>query len=359
MASVADRVLVRPFGRLPDGQEVSKYTMTNDLGMVVTLCDYGASLNSVLLLDRNGNHTEVVRGYDSFEGCVADPYYCGSAIGRFANRISGAQFRLDGRLYQLIANDRSNHLHGGKRGFNKYLWRTTVIENETVPQVRFERLSRDGEEGYPGNLYARVTYTLDHDNRLTVSFEASTDAPTIVNLSLHPYFNLADGEDTDVLNHQLQIYAEAYLPIDRRGIPVGEIRSVASTPMDFRSGNRIGGRIADDNEQLKNGGGYDHFWIIEGAADEPRLAASLTEPESGRGLDIYTTATGLQFYSGNFLEGANGHPAASALGFRQALSLEPQGFPDAPNRPEFPSAVLYPDQMYLQTIVYHFQPGVR
>ncbi|MCK2184238.1 aldose epimerase family protein [Halomonas getboli] len=351
-----------PFGELPDGREVTLYRLTNADGMTVEVMNYGGIIVSLKAPDREGNVEDIVLGFDTLDGYLSEAYrrlnpYFGALIGRYGNRIDQGRFSLDGTTYQLATNDGDNHLHGGEEGFDRRLWQAEPFSDENGEGVILHYVSEDGEEGYPGRLEATVTYTLTDDNALEVSYRAETDRATPVNLTQHSYFNLSGEGDPSILDHVLTIHGDAFTPVDETLIPTGEIRDVAGTPFDFRQPTPIGRRIGDDNRQLARGGGYDHNFVLamdNAPLDAPRSAARVVDPDSGRVLEIATTEPGLQFYSGNFLDGSvtgkGGEPYLKRSGF----ALETQHFPDSPNRPDFPSTILEPDETYRSLTVYRF-----
>lgn len=346
-----------PFGTTADGTVVEAITLSNAQGISARVITYGATLQSLLLPDRNGRLDDVVLGYSDLTGYLTRPQYFGSTIGRFANRIAGAEFSLDGSTYSLAANDSSNSLHGGRRGFDKVVWSIAAVSSGPEASVSLTYVSPDGEEGYPGTLNVTVTYSLDEPGVLTTSYEATTDKPTIVNLTHHSLFNLAGVEsDRSVLDQRLTIGADAYTPVDGRLIPTGEIRDVAGSPFDFRESRAIGARIRDAGDpQIVTGRGYDHNFVLNGGTtDRPKFAARMEDPASGRVLELFTTEPGLQVYSGNFLDGTTVGKGNRVYRQGDGLALEPQRFPDAPNQPAFPSARLDPGETYRQTSYYRF-----
>jgi aldose 1-epimerase len=335
------------FGLLPDhNQEASCFTAENSSGIVLRVCDYGGIIQSLRVPDRNGNPGDVVLGFDSLEGYLGEHPYIGTLVGRFANRIARGRFTLDGQDYQLTVNHGPNHLHGGRLGFDKVLWESNEFADSKAAGVSLNYFSHDKEEGYPGNLKVRVTFTLDEEDQVTLDYRATTDKPTPVNLSHHAYFNLGGGSDP-VYDHELTIRAERYVVPDRDLIPTGEIRSVEGTPLDFRTPRLIGEGIG------KVRGGYDHCYVLEGSGKEPEFAARVTHPASGRTMEVLTTQPGIQFYSSNFLEGISGK-GGQAYGKHQALCLETQHFQDSPNHPEFPDTILRPGQIYAQSTIFKF-----
>jgi aldose 1-epimerase len=318
-----------PFGRLPDGREAGLFTLTNANGMVATISDFGGVITSLLAPGRDGTPANVVLGFDTLAPYLQDRSYFGALIGRYGNRIARGQFTLDGAHYQLDVNNGANHLHGGARGFDKVLWDARIDDDKLV----LHYVSVDGEQGYPGTLDVTVDYALLDTNELVMRVRATTDRATPVNITQHSYFNLA-GEG-DILGHELTLHADAFTPIDEGLIPLGTRVPVAGTPFDFRGGRPIGERIALPDRQLRNGSGYDHNFVL----NQP-LAARVSDPVSGRVLELTTSEPGLQFYSGNFLDGSGG------FAYRGGLCLEPQHFPDAPNQPGFPSTILRPGAEY-------------
>ena len=340
----------QPFGTA-DGKEVTLYTLRSETGMEATIATYGGTIVSLKVPDRNGVG-DVVLGYDSLSSYVAASPYFGCLIGRYGNRIARGKFTLDGQEYSLATNNGVNHLHGGMKGFDKVVWTVDSAASAEGSTLVLTYVSRDGEEGYPGTLSIRVTYTLK-GNELGIAYEATTDAPTIVNLTQHSYFSLAGPGEGDILGHELMIAADRFTPIDSTLIPTGELRDVAGTPFDFRTPVRIGARIGETNEQLTFGLGYDHNWVL---SKEPGygLAARVTEPVSGRVMEVYTTEPGLQFYSGNFLDGTNIGKGGKAYRYRYGFCLETQHYPDSPNQKAFPTTVLRPGEKYATRTAYRF-----
>lgn len=342
------------FGTMADGTPVEIHTLMNAHGMEVRLIDYGAAITSIRVPDRHGRFDDVVLGFDSLALYETKSPYFGATVGRYANRIARGRFRIDGTTYELPVNDGPNALHGGLRGFDKRVWHPEPFRTDSTCGVVFTRVSPDGEEGYPGTLQVKVTYTLTADNALRMDYEATTDKPTIINLTNHAYFNLAGAGNGDVLGHVLMIPASRFTPIDSTLIPTGEIRSVDGTPLDFRRPTAIGARIESADTQLRLAGGYDHNWVLEHPRDSLALAARVYEPTSGRVLEVYTTEPGVQFYTGNFLDGTITGKQGRRYGRRSALTLETQHYPDSPNHPNFPSTLLRPGETYRSRTVYRF-----
>jgi aldose 1-epimerase len=348
------RITEELFGTMPDGAPVSLYTLINANRCVARITNYGGILVSLEIPDRNGKLGDVVLGFDRFEDYLGSHPYFGALIGRYGNRIGKARFTLDGLEYTLAANDGENHLHGGERGFDKVLWRAEIIEVAEDPALLLRYLSQDSEEGYPGNLSVEITYQLTDDNGLRIDYRATTDEKTVVNLTHHSYFNLLDAGASDVYGHELMLAADRFTPVGEDLIPTGEVRNVEGTPMDFRQPVAIGARIDDDDEQLQFGGGYDHNWVLNNQDGTLALAARVYEPTSGRVMEVYTTEPGIQFYSGNFLDGSNQGKEGVTYEHRSGFCLETQHFPDSPNKPEFPSTILEPEEAYTQTTIYKF-----
>jgi len=346
------KVESQEWGETPDGQGVQLYTVVNGRGAEAQISNYGGIVVSLKVPDRDGRLDDVVLGYDTLPEYVDDLSYFGCIVGRYANRIAGGRFTLNGVGYILTANERWNHLHGGIRGFSKVVWRARAVERGSSAGVELTYLSRDGEEGYPGNLRAEVTYLLTEDDELRIEYEATTDKDTVVNLSHHSYFNLAGGGD--ILSHEFTLLADRFTPADGELIPTGELRSVEGTPMDFTVPTTIGERIEADYEQLELAGGYDHNWVLNRGDPGLSLAAVVHHPVTGRTMEMSTTEPGVQFYSGNQLPTHISGKRGSRYGPRHGLCLEAQHFPDSPNRPEFPSTVLREGETYRQTTVYRF-----
>ena len=343
-----------PFGKTRDGTEVRIYTLRNARGMEARITNYGGTITSLTAPDRKGRFEDVVLGFDSLDGYLDEhnPYF-GALIGRYANRIAGGRFKLNRESYTLAVNNGVNTLHGGKKGFDKVVWKVTgAAYSATGPRLSLEYTSKDGEEGYPGDLTARAVYTLEDDNTLRLELTATTNKDTVVNLTQHSYFNLRGHGD--VLQHSIQIYADRFTPIDSGLIPTGKLKPVAGTPFDFLKRTAIGARIDGADEQLQFGKGYDHNWVVNRSSSGLERMATVVDPESGRTLEISSTAPGLQFYTGNFLDGSVTGKRNVTYGYRSGFCVEPQSFPDSPNKPGFPSTVLEPGQTYRNVIVYRF-----
>jgi aldose 1-epimerase len=341
------------FGKMTDGQTIDLYTLTNHNGIKVSITNYGGRVVSILAPDRNGKVADVVLGFDDLQGYLGNNPFFGALVGRYANRIAHGRFNLDGVEYKLALNDGPNSLHGGLKGFDKRVWKAREL-SQSHPALELTYLSKDGEEGYPGNLSVKVVYTLGDDNGLKIDYTATTDKDTVLNLTNHSYFNLAGQGSGDILKHLLMINADRFTPIDATLIPTGKLASVQGTPFDFRKPTAIGARINDNDEQLKFGKGYDHNFVLNHHGNGLMLAARVTEPESGRVLEVLTTQPGIQFYTGNFLDGSIHGKGGKVYGYRTALCLETQHFPDSPNHPEFPSTELKPGQTYHQVTIFKF-----
>lgn len=342
------------FGTTPEGDAVSLFTLTNSNGIKVSITNYGGIITSIFTPDGDGKMGDIVLGFDTLRGYLAGHPYFGAIIGRYGNRIARGQFTLDGQDYQLATNNIGNHLHGGIRGFDKVVWKAGITDSDD-PGVELSYLSPDGEEGYPGNLTVTVTYTLTDSNELRVDYRATTDLPTIVNLTNHSYFNLSAGSAPSILDHQLLINSDRYLPVDSTLIPTAELRSVEGTPFDFRTAAKVGSRIGAEDDQLSIAGGYDHCWLLN--QEQPgalTLAARLIDTSSRRMLELLTTEPGVQFYSGNFLDGSLTGKNGTVYAHRYALCLEPEHYPDSPNQPDFPPVVLRPGEEYRSLSVYRF-----
>jgi aldose 1-epimerase len=334
-----------------DGKPVYLYTLKNKNGVEAKFTNFGATLISLKVPDAKGNLADIVLGYDDVKGYQQGKSYFGASIGRYGNRIGKATFQLNGKTYNLSKNDGENTLHGGTKGFNKVVWEGKHLVKPGAPALQFTYTSKDGEEGFPGNLKATITYTLTPANELRIDYVATTDKDTVQNLTHHSYFNLAGGGE--ILNHQLMLDADRFTPVDSGLIPTGELRPVEGTPFDFRKPTAIGARINQADEQLKFGKGYDHNWVLNGEMGKLRLVARVTEPTTGRVMEVSTTEPGIQFYSGNFLNGESGK-GGKKYEYRNGFCLETQHFPDSPNQPKFPTTTLKSGKTYRTSTVYRF-----
>lgn len=354
MGNKSMKVIKTDFGNLKDGRPVELYTLTNENGVEVKITNYGGIITSILVPDKQGNIEDVVLGFESLEGYLQEdvPYF-GAIVGRYGNRIAEGKFKLEGETYQLAVNNGPNHLHGGLVGFDKVLWQAEEVETANAVGLKVHYLSKDMEEGYPGNLSVEVIYTLNNANELAIEYSATTDKKTIVNLTNHSYFNLTGNIERDILEHEVMINADKFVPVDSILIPDGELRKVEGTPFDFTQPTAVGKRIETDDQQLAYGLGYDHCWVLNGAEGEMKLAASVYEPISGRFMEVRTTEPGIQFYSGNFLDGSLSGKGVS-YDYRYGLCLETEHFPDSPNQPEFPSVVLEAGETYQTKTSYTF-----
>jgi aldose 1-epimerase len=341
------------FGKLQDGRAVTQYTLVNRAGTTVRIINYGAAVVGITVPDRNGKFEDVVLGYDSVQGYVNDNSYFGIIAGRYGNRISKGKFSLDGKEYQVTLNDGENHLHGGKFGFNKKLWDAKIISDTATPSLELTLVSPDGEEGYPGTVTLSVVYTLTDANELKIVYKGTTDKPTVLNPTNHSYFNLSGSFSNTILDHLLTLEADTITPVGKGLITTGVMQEVAKTPMDFRTPVAIGTHINDPFDQLVLGGGYDHNWVIRDHGKKVRKAAELYEPKSGRVLTMFTDQPGVQFYSGNFLNGS-AKGKGVVYNKRTGLCLEAQAYPDTPNKPYWPSVTLRPGEVYHQTTIYQF-----
>jgi len=339
-----------PFGKTKDSTEIYLFTLKNDQGMVAKITNYGGILTELFVPDKYGNFEDVVLGFDNLKDYLGDHPHFGGTIGRFANRIAKGKFSIDGKEYTLAQNNGENHLHGGIEGFDRKVWNAEPVETEKGPALKLSYLSKDMEEGYPGNLNVTVTYTLTNDNALKIDYEAITDKACPINLTHHSYFNLTAFRQ-DVYGHEVMIDADRYVIVNENLIPTGDLPAVKGTLMDFTTPMKIGARI-DDIPGVP--GGYDHCYVVNKEAGELKLIAKVTEPESGRVMEVYSTEPGVQLYTGNFLDGSNIGKNDIVYQKHYGLCLETQHFPDSPNQPDFPSTILKPDEKYTQTTIYKF-----
>jgi aldose 1-epimerase len=353
-ACAAVEVTKKPWGSTPEGTAVDLYTLKNAKGAEATITNYGGIVVSLLMPDRAGKFGDVVLGYDSLQGYLTKSPYFGALIGRYGNRIAAGKFTLEGTTYTLATNNGPNSLHGGVKGFDKVVWSARPIESAEGAALELTYLAKDGEEGFPGNLQVTAVYTLTNSNELKLTFAATTDKPTICNLTHHSYFNLRGQGDGDILGHEVMIAASKTTPVDKTLITTGELKSVEGTPFDFRTPTTIGARINDADTQLQYGLGYDHNWVIDKQSGERGLHASVYEPTTGRLMLVISDEPGMQFYTGNFLDGSIKGKGGVTYQHRTGFCMEPQHYPDSPNKPQFPSVVLRPGQTYKNTIIYRF-----
>jgi aldose 1-epimerase len=351
----AQTVSKQSFGKTDTGENVDLYTLRNVNGVEAKITNYGGILVSLKVPDRNGKFDDVVLGFNDFDSYLKkNGPYLGALIGRYGNRIAKGRFTLNGVEYRVAVNNGENHLHGGIKGFDKVVWTGREMKTKAGPEVVLTYLSKDGEEGYPGNLNVRVIYTLTNNNELKIDYSATTDKDTVSNLTHHSYFNLAGEGNGDILNHLVTINANRFVPTDAGSIPLGELRKVTGTPFDFLKATAIGARINQDDEQLKFGNGYDHTWVINGVPGRLRLAATAYEQTSGRVIQVWTTEPGMQFYTGNFLDGTLTGKAGKLYQRRTGFCFETQHYPDSPNQPSFPTTTLKKGATYKSTTIYKF-----
>jgi len=352
-------VISAPFGKMPDGTPVEIYTLRNSQGMEARIITYGGIVQSLTAPDKNGKFADVVLGFDSLEGYTKDSYvkacpYFGALIGRYGNRIGGAKFALEGKTYTLAANNGPNSLHGGIKGFDKVVWQGKPLVTPDGPALELTYVSKDGEEGFPGTLSVTAIYTLTDSNELRLTFAATADQPTVCNLTHHSYFNLAGQGNGDILSHVVYINSDKTTTVDKELITTGEYAPVDGTPFDFRKPTAIGARINDPDPQLQFGPGYDHNWVVNKPMGEYGLQARVVEPTTGRVMEVWSTEPGLQFYAGNFLDGSLTGKGGKVYQRRYGFCMEPQHYPDSPNKPAFPSVELKPGETFKNTIVYKF-----
>ena len=356
MSKSSGTISKAPFGAMPDGTPVEIYTLRNAKGAEARILTYGGIVRSLTMPDKNGKFADIVLGYDQLEGYVTNnsPYF-GALIGRYGNRIGGAKFTLEGKTYTLAANNGPNSLHGGLKGFDKVVWKAVKADvGPHGPRLKLNYLSKDGEEGFPGNLNATAVYTLTDGNELRLDFTATTDKPTVCNLTHHSYFNLAGQGQGDILGHEVYINSDKTTPVDQGLITTGAYASVDGTPFDFRKPTAIGARIDNPDQQLQYGPGYDHNWVINKPFGKLGLMARAYEPKTGRVMEVWSTEPGLQFYAGNFLDGTIQGKGGVVYQRRTGFCMEPQHYPDSPNKPQFPTTGLKPGQTYQNTIIYKF-----
>lgn len=342
------------FGKTPTGVAVDIYTLSREGGLTARIATYGGAIVSLTAPDRTGKPGDVVLGFSTLEGYLKDGSHQGTLVGRYGNRIAKGQFTLDGKTYTLARNNGENHLHGGPTGFDRRVWSARVVKVGDGDGLELTYVSKDGEEGYPGTLTAKVVYSLTEDKGLKIDYTATTDKPTVVNLTNHAYFNLGGEGSGEIREHEIQIEADGFTPVDKTLIPTGEIQSVKDTALDLTAPTPIGKHIGDPDPQIVIGGGYDHNFVVRGPAGTLRLAARVTEPKDGRVLEVLTTEPGIQFYTANFMDGSLVGKSGRPYGKRHAFCLETQHYPDSPNRPTFPSTVLRPGETYRTTTVYRF-----
>lgn len=345
-----------PFGQLPSGELVTLYTLTNKNGIEMKVMNYGGIITTLKTPDKQGVLEDIVLGFDSLSSYVAGNPYFGAIVGRYGNRIADGKFAIDGVTYNVAKNNNGQHLHGGLVGFDKVFWNIEENQSNVGPSLKLTYNSKDGEEGYPGTLKITVVYTLTNANELKIDYHAVTDKKTIINLTQHTYFNLTGNTKRDILDHELVIQSDKFVPVSKVLIPTGKLQDVAATPFDFRSPQKVGARIKEAEEQLVVGLGYDHCWVLS-AADSLKFAASVYEPGSGRFMEVHTTEPGIQFYSGNFLDGSLIGKYGVTYQHRYGLCLETEHFPDSPNQPSFPLTVLAPGEEYVSQTIYTF--GVK
>lgn len=334
---------------------ISLYNLTGPSGIKMNVTNYGAIIQSLYVKDRNGKMDDVVLGYDSFAAYENDPFYIGAIVGRYANRIAGGTVHINGEEYHLHTREGGYHLHGGNKGFNKKVWTAKPVVKEDACGIEMNYLSIDGEEGFPGNIQVQVTYWLNDKNQLVIDYTASTDRTTLLNLTQHSYFNLSGHASGNVLDHEISLHSNYYLPVNKMQVPSGKIEDVDNTPFNFLSGKKIGARIKEDNEQLILSSGYDHSWVLENEHSTVlKHAATVYEPVGGRTMDVYTTEPAVHFYTGNFLDGSSSGKEGACYKHRSGFCLETQHFPDAPNKPDFPSTVLHPGEVFSSQTIFEF-----
>jgi aldose 1-epimerase len=357
MAAQGRGITKETWGKTATGETVERYTLTNAKGASVQIITLGGTVTSIKVPDRAGALGEVTLGFDGLEGYLKPHPFFGVLVGRYGNRIGNATFTLDGKTYTLAKNNGENSLHGGQKGFDKYVWKAREVPSRDGLAIELTHVSPDGDEGFPGALTATVVYTWTDANGLRIDYTATTDKPTVVNLTNHAYFNLSSGAASTILDHELMLAADHFTPVDKGLIPTGEIRAVKGTPFDFTTSRKIGQHIDATDEQIQFGGGYDHNFVLKGNAGSMRMAARVVERTSGRVMDVTTTEPGVQFYTGNFLDGTLVGRGGTTYGKRAGFCLETQHYPDSPNKPKFPSVVLRPGEKYRTSTQYTFSVG--
>jgi aldose 1-epimerase len=349
------KVSKTPFGSTSNGTAVDLFTLENSSGMQAKITNYGGIITQLHVPDQNGELGDVVLGYDKLSSYIKASPYFGCIAGRYANRIAKGQFKIGETTYNLATNNGDNHLHGGNVGFDKQVWTAKEVTGLGKAGIELTYLSKDGEEGYPGNLASKVTYWLTNQNELEIEYEAKTDKATPINLTHHSYFNLAGEGSGNILGHEVEIFANTFVPTDAGNIPLGELKKVTGTPFDFLTPHKIGERIEEKNQQLEFGKGYDHNWVINDSGNSLNLAARVTEPRTGRVMEVLTDQPGIQFYTGNFLDGSNIGKGNKIYNHRNAFCLETQVHPDSPNQPDFPNSILKPGETYRHVCIYRFK----
>jgi len=347
-------IAITSFGYLPDGREVHDYILSNKNGISVSILNYGGIIKSINTPDRYGKFDDILLGYNNLDGYLKDKTYMGAVIGRYSNRIASATINIDGINYPISRNDGSNNLHGGINGFNKVLWNTEIIEDRECSGLKLHHISHDGDQGFPGELYVTAIYKLNDDNELSIDLAATTNQKTVVSLTVHPYINLGDHRHDNINNHHLMIRSNKYLPLGENMIPTGEMRQVEYTPFDFRKMRSIGSMLNNSNEQLNTASGYDHCFVIDNSSIDDDIIAHLHHPDSGRSFTLQSNAPGLQLYTSNYLDDSISGKDEIRFRKMQAVCLEPQQFPNAPNETSFPSTVITPDEVYQHRIVFKF-----
>ena len=353
-AARAQKITKESFGKTAEGESVDLYTLTNRNGMEAKITNYGGIVTALTAPDRNNKYADIVLGFNDLDSYLKGHPYFGALIGRYGNRIAKGRFTLNGTEYKLAVNNGENHLHGGLKGFDKVVWTAKSIKTKLGPALLLTYLSKDMEEGYPGNLTVKVVYTLTNNNELRIDYTASSDKDTVTNLTHHSYFNLAGEGNGDILSHLLTLKATRFTPTDAGSIPTGELRNVQGTPFSFLKATAIGDRINQSDQQLQFGSGYDHNWVVNGAMGTLRQAASVYESTSGRVMDVWTTEPGIQFYTGNFLDGTLTGKSGKVYQKRTGFCLETQHYPDSPNQPKFPTTTLRKGATYRSTTIYRF-----